>query len=137
MSRTKDRPHETEADGTSPQTESRLLPDTFSPKHFVLSLLLIFIIHIIGRSSFPIIPPQGMVAIAVAALALGGFDNERRFLEIGVAGGVAGGVFGVISPLLAIPLLGIIFNILTIIAGGVTGVIVALVFHFIGSLSGR
>lgn len=130
-------PRENEADDTSTQTGSRLLPNGFSEKHFVLSLLLIFGIHFIGSSSFPFIPARRMVAIAAAALVLGVFDSERRFLEIGAAGGVAGGVFGIVSPLFAIPLLGIIFNIVTAIAGGATGVIVALVFHFLGNPSGR
>jgi len=78
----------------------------------------------------PLVPATELVGVLLGGFVYGLLASERRYLEVGLAGGVSGGVVAVLSllPQLAAGLNG---PRLFAIAGGI-GLVLALVGHYFG-----
>jgi FtsH-binding integral membrane protein len=105
----------------------------FSPKNFVIALVLISIALYVTGSLIPIIsaiPGTGFIGVFVAAFALGAINSERSYLETGVAGAVVSGV-SVFSKFLVLTIAGR-FGIELALIGGAVGAVVALLGYYFG-----
>lgn len=118
------------------ETESRRsriannVQQVFSPRRFLVSLVLIAVGLYAAGSLIPILPATGLIGVFVAAFALGVINSEQWYVEIGVASAVASGV-SVLSDILLLTIASR-FGIGLVVAGVAVSVVVALLGHYFG-----
>jgi uncharacterized membrane protein len=118
------------------ETESRRsriannVQQVFSPRRFLVSLVLISVGLYAAGSLIPIIPATGLIGVFVATFALGVINSEQWYVEIGVASAVASGV-SVLSDILLLTIASR-FGIGLVVAGVAVSVVVALLGHYFG-----
>lgn len=89
----KDGPAESEAQRSRRARIADTVGQVFSPRYFLVSLVLIAV-GLFIPSFIPIVsalPGVGLIGAFLAAFALGAFSSEQQYLETGVAGAVAVG----------------------------------------------
>jgi hypothetical protein len=126
---------ETEAAvGESHTTESTVADSDTGGSYFSLRALL-FAFGAVGGGMvlgglIPLVPFTELLGVLLGGFVYGLLASERRYLEVGLAGGISGGATAVLSllPQLAAGLNG---TRLFAIAGGV-GLVLALVGHYFG-----
>jgi hypothetical protein len=107
--------------------------DVFSPKNFVIALVLISVGLFVTGRFIPIIsaiPGTGFIGVFAAAFALGSLNSKRSYLETGVAGALVSGV-SILFGNLALSIIGR-FGIELALIGGAVGAVVALLGYYFG-----
>jgi hypothetical protein len=107
--------------------------NVFSPKNFVIALVLISVGLFVTGRFIPIIsaiPGTGYIGVFVAAFALGSLNSKRSYLETGVAGAATAGV-AVFSNYLILSIAGR-FGIELALIGSAVGAVVALLGYYFG-----
>lgn len=105
----------------------------FSPRTFLV-VLVVSVAGLVVGGSLPVVGLVGrFVGLFVVAFAVGLLANRRRYVEVGVAGGLASGL-GFVLGSLATPLFPVVAQYGVEIAGvGTTaGVLVSLAGHYFG-----
>ena len=103
----------------------------FSPKYFLLALVLFGVALVAGNTAFLFVPlVGGLLALAAVAFGLGLLTSARRYLEVAVAGALASAAVTFFDNIF----LSVVGNVGVPMAaaGGIGGLLAALVGYYLG-----